>query len=333
MEIEQYAPVIIPTLNRYEHFKCCIESLERCSGADKTDVYVGLDFPPSDKYIEGWKNIDAYLAEKEKNNGFNNLFVRRRDHNCGVGTPTSNSSQLSKEIRAVSDRYILTEDDNEFSPNFLEYVNWALKEFEEDESIYAICGFTRIDTSGLRNNVYKYPRYNAWGMGLWFRKKDKLNKVRNLSYLHKYLDDMPLSSVFSSDVIMGGSIINMLKERRLYGDLLPSLLPKNEQYCLFPTISMVRNHGHDGLGIHGGSANQRIMYENLPIDTSERFIPNIVEDLYQPILDDKYRATYHISKRNRIRCMLKFLLYKTTRLVIVRENKDPWYKITLKKVR
>ena len=64
MEIKQYAPVWIPTLNRFEHFKRCLESLERCTGADKTDVYVGLDYPPSDKYVEGWKKIDAYLAEK-----------------------------------------------------------------------------------------------------------------------------------------------------------------------------------------------------------------------------------------------------------------------------
>ena len=50
-----FAPVIIPTLNRYEHFRKCLESLEACTGAEKTDVYVALDFPPSEKYVEGWK--------------------------------------------------------------------------------------------------------------------------------------------------------------------------------------------------------------------------------------------------------------------------------------
>lgn len=50
-----YAPVIIPTLNRYDHFIKCLESLEKCSGAEYTEVFVALDFPPSNKYIEGWK--------------------------------------------------------------------------------------------------------------------------------------------------------------------------------------------------------------------------------------------------------------------------------------
>ena len=38
MKITKYAPIVIPTLNRYEHFKRCLESIERCTGAEYTDV-------------------------------------------------------------------------------------------------------------------------------------------------------------------------------------------------------------------------------------------------------------------------------------------------------
>ena len=84
MEIKPYAPFIIPTLNRYDHFRQCLESLEKCTGADKTDVYIGLDFPLSDKYVEGWKKIDNYISGKEKSNGFKHLIVFRRQKNCGL---------------------------------------------------------------------------------------------------------------------------------------------------------------------------------------------------------------------------------------------------------
>ena len=76
-----YAPVIIPTLNRYEHFCKCLESLEICTGAEYTDVYMALDYPPSDKYVDGWKKVDAFLQEKEKNNNFKSLIVYRRKEN------------------------------------------------------------------------------------------------------------------------------------------------------------------------------------------------------------------------------------------------------------
>ena len=69
IKIDKFAPVIIPTLSRYEHFRKCFESLEKCTYAEETDVYVGLDYPPSEKYIEGWKKIDRYLQEKEKSRG------------------------------------------------------------------------------------------------------------------------------------------------------------------------------------------------------------------------------------------------------------------------
>lgn len=112
------APVIIGTLNRFEHFHDCLESLEKCTMADETDVYVALDFPPSEKYVEGWKKIDAYLKEKESNNHFHKLIVYRRNQNCGVGGPTSNFALLHAEMRKNFEYYIISEDDNVFSPNF-----------------------------------------------------------------------------------------------------------------------------------------------------------------------------------------------------------------------
>ena len=108
-----FAPVIIPTLNRYEHFRKCLESLEACTGAEKTDVYVALDFPPSEKYVEGWKKNDAYLKEKALNNRFHSLIVYRRETNYFF----SGKSNLRTAINDLPDnvnRFILSEDDNVF---------------------------------------------------------------------------------------------------------------------------------------------------------------------------------------------------------------------------
>jgi len=84
----------IPTLNRIEHFSRCLDSLEGCTGADKTDVFIGLDYPPTDEYVEGWKKICEYLKNKEKNNGFKSLTVVRRSYNYGITGAGSNGRQL-----------------------------------------------------------------------------------------------------------------------------------------------------------------------------------------------------------------------------------------------
>lgn len=333
MEIKQYAPVYIPTLNRFEHFKRCLESLERCSGADKTDVYVGLDYPPSDKYVEGWKKIDAYLDEKEKNNGFNNLIVRRRDHNCGVGTPTSNSSLLAKEVRAISDRYILTEDDNEFAPNFLEYVNWGLEEYRDDPSIFAICSCKNIETSDIRNNVYKLNTiFNAWGYGGWFDKQDKKLRFRNHEVFKKILKSSSIFDAFSPKVTTLVSLAYQVAVKSFHGDVLVSLLPENERWCIFPKVNKVRNWGWDGTGTHGGTPDAFKKYSSFPLDTDEHFEPIIVEDLYNLVVFERFKEKYRTSKKTYVRAAITFLCYKLTGYIPVSNKKSKWLKVKLLKV-
>ena len=48
----EYAPITITTLNRYEHFVRCIQSLENNGLAKETELFISVDFPPSDKYKE-----------------------------------------------------------------------------------------------------------------------------------------------------------------------------------------------------------------------------------------------------------------------------------------
>lgn len=43
--VNNLAPVIIPTLCRYDHFKRLMESLNKCTWADKTDVILDLIIP------------------------------------------------------------------------------------------------------------------------------------------------------------------------------------------------------------------------------------------------------------------------------------------------
>ena len=297
MIIKKYAPVVIPTLNRYEHLKRCLESLEHCTGAEYTDVYIGLDYPPSDKYVDGWTKIDVYLANKENANGFKNLYVRRRDHNYGITGKVNNYTLLLDEVRKVSDVYISTEDDNEFSPNFLEYINWGLYEFKEDTSILAVCGCKDIDTSDLQNNVYKLNTiFNAWGYGMWFDRREKFDRLRDHKVLMEFVRQTKIVDIFNSKVLQASSLLYQIAHKTFHGDFLISLLPKDEKWCVFPRENKVRNWGQDGTGIHGGSVEAFKRYSTLPLDTDEHFEPIIIEDLYNPVV---YRMFKKIIKNQR----------------------------------
>lgn len=254
--IREYAPVIIPTLNRYDHFKSCFESLEQCTGHNLTDVFVALDYPLSDKQKEGWALIDEYLTKKENSHPFKSLTVIRREKNYGVGCLNSNASELLKYVSSFYQRYIFTEDDNIFSPNFLEYINKGLERYENDSSVYGIAGYShpyhfKFDD----NNHYKHNTdMAAWGYGCWTRKKEDF-----------------ITFVSSGGFRKSLSVKNFLKVKRhgwnrLYEYLsfchhkgflwmtdavVTSYMIINDMYMISPSISKVRNIGWDGTGNSG----------------------------------------------------------------------------------
>lgn len=328
MEITEFAPILIPTLNRYEHFKCCVESFARCTYADQSELVVGLDYPPAEKYREGYEKIKDYVNTIT---GFKKVIILSTDHNLGV---TENCNRMYHYIREQGyESYVFSEDDNEVAPCFLEYANWGLQYTKDDERIYAVCGFKRVDTSFLKNNVYIYPRFNAWGFAQWFKRRDKVEEFRNLTILKGLLDEMSVFSMFTSQVYKGAAIINMLKEGAVYGDGLSIFLPKEEQYCMFPTETMSKNHGQDGSGIHGGTARTVNLYEGLRLSEEYRFIPHIEGDLYQPELEAIYKATYKVPLLNRLRSRFEFFLYKSTGLGVFHKYGHSKFDVSLRKIK
>lgn len=304
----EYAPIIIPTLNRFEHLKKCIKSLAANRLADQTVLFIGLDYPPSDKYREGWAKIKEYI---ETITGFKKVIVLEADRNL---TEQGNVELLKQHIRALGYKaYIFTEDDNVFSPNFLEYANWGLTEFENDNSVFAIVGFKRVNVDFLENNVYKYPRYAAWGIATWFKKVDKIDQFKDFTVLSKIVRSWPVSIVFHQRVFSANAILKMLKRNYILEDSLPYLLPKEEQYCIYPKISMVRNEGFDGAGLHNKySAKAFKMYHLGAIDEDTGFTPHIVGPLYTPKLKEIYGKAYRRPIKERLIASINFLVYKFT---------------------
>ncbi len=260
----RYAPVYIPTLNRYEHFYQCLESLEKCIGADKTEVYIGLDYPPLDsdgkmiaKYTDGWRKIDAYLREKEESNGFLKLIVFRRKHNCGVGNPQSNGRLLGNYIRERFDRYIFSEDDNVFSPNFLEYINKGLEIFKDDQTVLAINGYRHPYQFKFGNNNYFRHNvdFSAWGYGIW---TDRVN-----AYYKDICDDEIFRNSFSFNNIKKVKKIgynrllayfyNCLQPTRknawITDSVLTCYMAIKDMTVIMPSVSKVRNIGWDNSGM------------------------------------------------------------------------------------
>lgn len=263
MNIINYAPVVIPTLCRSEHFIRCISTLMQCKEAKYTDLIIGLDHPTKDSHWKGYKIIDEFIKNIT---GFKKVIVFKHETNLGA---VDNIAFLREYVNEHYGRYIFTEDDNEFSPNFLEYINKGLERFKDDPRVYSICGYNYpIEMTGYRKNIYAYCACSAWGVGYWTNKfiEPNLNEMRKISR-----SPSKLLKIYRTRPISVLNLAIMLYENEVYGDVCTGTkLILDDKVSIFPTISKVRNHGHDGSGEHCGSSLNKL-FETQAIDNSDSF--------------------------------------------------------------
>ena len=299
-----HAPVGIVTLNRYSHFRKCLESLEKCTGADETEVFVALDYPPSEKYKEGWTDIDEYLKIKEADNGFKQLNVVRRKYNCGVGKPNGNWELLEQYLHEHYDRYIFTEDDNVFSPNFLEFINKGLEKYENTPSVSAVVGYCLPFPFKTGNDNYFMHNtdFSAWGYGTWFNMRHKITEDIRCERLKKTFNLKNYLKVRKQGF---NRLLNymaiVLKPKGEYIWITDSVLSVynivNDMYVIVPTLSKVRNMGWDmtGCSFSGKNGKDRLKKYG---DIAERHIQQWIDT--EPFFDFKGNGTDYTNFNNQV---------------------------------
>ena len=129
----KFAPILVVTLNRYDHFKRCINSLKKCTNAFQTDLFIALDYPSKEEHFEGYKKILSFLNKPI--NEFKSVKIYKRDVNFGV---YYNFSVAQRDILEIYDSLIISEDDNEFSLNFIDYMNTCLTKFVYLQGIFSL---------------------------------------------------------------------------------------------------------------------------------------------------------------------------------------------------
>ena len=288
-----YAPVIIPTLCRYQHFVRCIESLKKNAWAKHTDILIGLDYPKSNSHWDGYLKIKEYLNGDFSE--FNSFTVYAREKNFGA---RKNSLYLKRECLKKFDRFIYSEDDMEYSPNFLQYMDEALEKYENDASVVAVTGYsypvnwqTAEGCTVVRQNFI----CSAWGRGFWRDKNKKLSRYlksyglsRDFAKAYKsgrfeYMLD-PAVIEYTNFVAGGwGSPTSFLN--RTTDIAMRILLAVKNKYTIMPIVSKARNHGFDGSGLYcqgidfNSSAKttaNNYPFHLQPIDTSDSF--ELIED-------------------------------------------------------
>lgn len=282
---------------RSDHFICLIESLKRNTWACHTDVYVAVDYPPSEKYKKGWLEICKYLNHSDFS-VFKKFVVFKRDCNFGA---EKNNNDLVHYVQEHYDRWIRTDDDCEFSKIFLEYMDKCLFEYENDENVFAVTGYSYPLSWNVNNGATCFMQnFNVamWGTGFWKKKRAQaerficsekmLNKAKDCVKKKSYA--RMLDACLIEYIRAAVAVHKPFLMTRMTDVALRAYLAIENKYCVSPVISKVRNHGFDGSGCFCESISeadnricaQKYDYGKQIIDeqeTFELFLDNEVERL------------------------------------------------------
>ena len=317
-----FSPVIIPTLNRYEHLKNCVDSLAKNKFAPETELYIGLDFPPNEKYEDGYKRVKDYLPSIT---GFKKVHIIERNKNWGA---IENIKDLIRTVIAEHDSFIFTEDDNVFSPCFLEYINNGLEKFKDDKTILSIQGFSypiEYPTSG--SNVVKMQRYYSdWGFGIWKNRYEILRDTITQESFDKMFHDKKqytlLRKKSHKNYIYAFGLCSPEKTSFRINPIRPNIRPMdytssifqcvNNMYSIMPKTTLVKNNGWDNSGIHYADVNSPIvkLFIEQEVDNKDTWKKFIIDENETDLINKKVDKSLigQYSKKTYIKTLIKHIL-------------------------
>lgn len=252
MEITTYCPVVIATLNRFEHFKRCIESLQKCENVDKTEIYISVDCPSKRIHEEGYKKILNYLMRNPLI-GFKKVHIYYQKKNLGV---VNNYKFLVEKLTDNFEWYIFLEDDNEFSVGFLNFINTTIEKFKNDSCFYGVCGYSRLNNFSEQHWYKSVELTYGIAQSVYLCKEcvKEINEIynRTLSIKELFKIYKGCSSYvenYANYLIHNNSVYYAPDGTIRHIDYTVGLwLALRGKYVIQPVIAYVRNYGCDGSG-------------------------------------------------------------------------------------
>ena len=298
------SPIAFFAFNRPYHTNETLKSLSLNSEAKQTDLYAFIDGPRKISEIQLIDNVEKII--KSFNNKFKSVSIYRSEVNQGgaINQKRGISKVLSKFECVIS-----LEDDICVSKHFLSYMNNALKIYKDEKKVWHINGFNYPIKFEGDFECFFMRSMQCWGWATW-RDRWEIFTGDPLSCdpyyliatfnkdLIKEFDLGVKRSVFWSQIVDNANG----KLNNTWDIFWYSFIFLKKGLCLTPKVSMTRNIGHDGSGVHS-IFDKDYLYSDLNEKKIKKFPRLIKENIYCV-----NRIRDYLNNKNRL---LNRLLRKT----------------------
>ncbi len=242
----EFAPIVLFVYNRPMHTLNTLNALAKNLEAKESELFIYCDGPKSEPDLENIKKINKVLEIAKGENRFKKVTIKIQNKNQGL------AKSIIQGVSEVVENYgkvIVLEDDILTGKYFLKFMNEALVIYKNEKRVYGVSGFT-FPSKKIKDSTYFLPIMSSWGYGTWndrwtninFSGKELLFEVSSkrlenkldFGYLkyYKMLEDQVTGKNDSWAV-------------RFYVSMF-----LNKGVFLFPNLSLLKNIGFDGTGIH-----------------------------------------------------------------------------------
>ena len=274
------SPIVLFVYNRPNLVAKVIRNLKKNSLSKKSDLYIFSDGAKKNEFdIINVLKVRTYI---KKLKGFKKINIIERKRNLGLyENITSGLNFIFKKKKSA----IILEDDILVSKYFLEYMNDALKFYQNNNDVGTICGNLPFLNKSLPDTYFLYYQ-DCWGWATW-RRSWKLYSHNSYSLL-KNINQNNLKKKFNLDDNYKFSNYlkeNIIKKRSWATNWYASLFIK-KKFNLFPGYQMCKNIGFGTM-----STNSKMEFDSFDLSSEKIKIKKI--DLQESILGYKELVKFY----------------------------------------
>ena len=240
------APIILFAYIRLDTLQKTVLALQNNYLATQSDLFVFVDGPKNEEQKQKQKPLIEFLQSID---GFKSVHIEYSEVNKGL------DPSIIAGVSSVIDKYgraIVLEDDIVTTPNFLDYMNQALKTYESNKKVMSVSGFGLevLKPKDYIADVYLLGRSTSWGWGTW---KDRWDSVDwNISDWNQFKTDKKEIQRFKET---GGSDMFSMLESCMDGGGMWDIrfcynMFKQNRSSVIPFLSKVENVGFNELATH-----------------------------------------------------------------------------------
>lgn len=249
------SPIVLFVYNRSWHTRQTVEFLQKNELADQSDLFIYSDGPKDEQAEKAVQKVREYIHTID---GFKTVTIREREENWGLAK--SIISGVTEVINKYG-RIIVLEDDLISSTTFLNYMNYYLNHYKDEQKVFSITGFNYSENILNVPDDYQYSIYfgyrcMSWSWATWL---DRWNKVDwEVKDFKTFIQDKKSKKLFNQG---GEDLTDMLKSQ-MEGNIDSWAIRwcyahyKHNSYCVYPINSLIKNLGFDGTGVHCGNTNK-----------------------------------------------------------------------------